>query len=272
MTDNIEFLQERSSWLRREVFEMFVAAKQGHPGSVLSQIEILVSLFYGGIFKYKKGEPDYKLRDRIIISKGHAAMGLYPIFSDIGYFDKEELPKYGSKDGILKVFGNIDIPGIDATSGSLGHGPGIGAGFALADKYDDNKRNTFVVVSEGEMYEGSVWESAMFASHNELDNLIFILDRNRKIILGDTEDLVKLEPIEDKWKSFGFNTLRINGHSHRDLLDSFSKIGKTDKKPLMIIADTVKGKGISFMENNPAWHYWQGVDDNQLKIARKELK
>jgi len=251
---------------------MLVSAQQGHPGSVLSQIEILVSLFYGDIMRYEKNNPNSKTRDKIIISKGHSAMGLYPIFADLGYFDKNELNKFGTTKGFLRIFGNINIPGIDATSGSLGHGPGIGAGYALAAKHDNSNQRTFVIVSEGEMYEGSIWETALFASHNKLDNLVLILDRNNKIILGDTEDLVALEPIQNKWESFGFKAIRVNGHSFGELMNAFSNIGSTNGKPLIIIADTVKGKGISFMENEPSWHYWQGLNDNQLKMAREDLK
>ena len=270
--NNLNYLVNKASWLRRVTFEMLASAKQGHPGSVMSQIEILVALFYGGVIKYEKGKPNSKLKDKIIISKGHATMGLYPIFADLKYYEMSELEKFGTKDGFLRIFGNINIPGIDATSGSLGHGPGIGIGYALAAKYDNLEQRTFVIISEGEMYEGSIWESALFASQNNLDNLILVLDRNRKIILGDTEDLVALDPIEQKWESFGFKTIRVDGHSFPDLLNAFSIIGSTNNKPLIIIADTVKGKGISLMENKPEWHYWQGLNDEQLAQARSELK
>ena len=272
MLNNLDFLVNKAAWLRRISFEMLASAKQGHPGSVMSQIEILVALFYGGVMKYEQGNPDSKLKDRIIISKGHATMGLYPIFADLGYFEMSELDKFGTKNGMLRIFGNIRIPGIDATSGSLGHGPGIGIGYALASKYDKSEQRTFVIISEGEMYEGSIWESALFASHHKLDNLILILDRNRKIILGDTEDLVALNPIEKKWESFGFKTIRTNGHSFSELLNAFENIGSTDGKPLIIIADTIKGKGISLMENKPEWHYWQGMDEDQLAKSRADLK
>ena len=272
LQDNLDYLTKKATWLRKMSFELMVASKQGHPGSVLSQVEILVALFYGGIIKFEKGKPESNLRDKIIISKGHAAMGLYPIFADLEYYGKEELDKFGTKEGMLKIFGNTSIPGIDATTGSLGHGVGIGIGYALAAKYDSLKRRTFVIISEGEMYEGSTWESALFASHHKLDNLIIIVDRNRKVILGDTEDILALEPIEKKWESFGFKTVRVNGHSIPDLLNTFSIIGSTEKKPLVIIADTIKGKGISFMENHPASHYWQLLDKNQLSLARADLE
>jgi len=269
---NYNVLEKKASWLRESSFELLLRAKQGHPGSLFSQIEILTTLFYGNILKYSRGNPNDKNRDKLIISKGHAAMGLYPIFADIGYINKEELDKIGTSSGILRIFGNISIPGIDATSGSLGHGPGIGIGFAMASKLNKDDRKTYVIISEGEMYEGSVWESALFASHHQLDNLILILDRNRKIILGDTEDLLKLDPIEEKWKSFGFTTIRADGHSISSLLEAFNQIKNNKEKPIIIIAETIKGKGISFMENDPSWHYWQGLTEEQISKTRLELK
>ena len=222
--------------------------------------------------RYQHGNPDSPDRDRIIISKGHATMGLYPIFADLGYFDPAELEAYGSFDGQLRIFGNIDIPGVDATSGSLGHGLGVGIGYALAAKLDNSPSRTYVIVSEGEMYEGSIWESALFASQHELDNLVVILDRNRKIILGDTEELVGLEPVEEKWRSFGFETQRVDGHSIADLYEAFQSTLKTKNKPHLIVADTVKGKGIPLMENEPSWHYWQSMTSETKEEIRLLLE
>jgi len=194
-------------------------------------------------------------------------MGLYPILADLGYFPVSELDNYGKYDGMLRLFGNIDIPGIDATTGSLGHGVGIACGYCIAAKRDKKPALTFVILSEGEMYEGSVWESALFASHNNLDNLTVILDRNRKIILGDTENLTRLEPVNRKWESFGWETYTVNGHSHDELL---SALNAESIKPKVIIANTTKGKGISFMEGRSEWHY-TNLNDRLIDIARKEL-
>lgn len=267
-------LEARANWLRKQVFEMSARARQGHLASVLSEIEILVALYYGGVLNCDPKDPD---RDRVIVSKGHATMGLYPILADKGYFPKSELEKYGTFDGNLKIFGNIDIPGIDATTGSLGHGIGIACGYCLAAKRDNKKSRTFVILSEGEMYEGSVWESALFAAHNNLDNLIVILDRNHKIILGDTEECVRLEPIKDKWESFGWNTFVAEGHSHGDLLEIFHSIERGNRHtskvilaPSVIIAETVKGKGLSFMEGRPEWHY-TNLTNELIEQGRREL-
>ena len=265
------WLEKKAARLRRILFDMLSSAKQGHPGSVMSQVEILVTLFYGGVMRFERGNADVGWRDRIIISKGHATMGLYPIFSDVGYFDNKELGRFGTPEGMLRIFGNTNIPGIDATSGSLGHGLGIGVGFAIASKYDELASRVFVVLSEGEMYEGSIWESALMASHRELDNLIVILDRNRRIILGDTEELVRLESITQKWEAFGFHTVTVDGHSFPELLEAFGQIGGTAGRPLMIIANTVKGKGIALMEGQAGWHYWQGMDEETEARVRREL-
>ena len=269
--NNIINLEKKSKWLRKVTFEMLLSAKQGHPGSVLSQIEILVSLYYGGVIRYEKNKPHSPDKDKIIISKGHSAMGLYPIFADLGYFDEKELNKFGTTEGFLRIFGNISIPGIDCTAGSLGHGLGVGSGYAFSYKYNKKKNRCYVIISEGEMYEGSTWESALFSSHHNLDNLVVILDRNRKIILGDTEECIALKPIGEKWESFGFHVIEVDGHSIRDLLEAFNKIGNTNSKPLLIIANTVKGKGISFMENEAKWHYWHNLNENEIALAREEL-
>lgn len=257
-------LNERAKWLRQEVFKMAARVRQGHLASVLSEIEILVALFYGDVLRYTAGKPDAPGRDRIIISKGHATMGLYPILADIGYLEEGEIEQYGTFDGRLRLFGNIAIPGIDATTGSLGHGIGIGCGYCIAEP----KARTFVVLSEGEMYEGSTWESALFAAHNRLDNLVVIVDRNRKIILGDTEDLVALEPIAAKWESFGWMTTAVDGHSCGELIDALKEHGD---KPRVVIANTVKGRGISFMEDRAEWHYTT-LTDELVDLAREELR
>ena len=265
-------IKDKVRWLRQELFEMFLQAKQGHPGSVLSQVEITAVLYYGDVVKYRRGKPDDPERDIVIVSKGHSTMGLYPILADVDFFSKEEIQKYGTGGGILRIFGNISIPGIEATTGSLGHGQGVGAGFALAAKKDLSNQKTYVIISEGEMYEGSVWETALFASQQKLDNLILILDRNHKIILGDTEDLVKLSPVDEKWESFGWETHTVDGHSVEELQKVFKEVDNSNGKPKIIIANTVKGKGCSIMEHNPDWHYWQGMTEKQIEFTRKELK
>ena len=265
-------IDDKVKWLRQELFEMFLRAKQGHPGSVFSQVEITAVLYYGGVVKYKYGIPDDPDRDTVIVSKGHSTMGLYPILADIGFFPSDELRKYGTPESILRIFGNVSIPGIDSTTGSLGHGQGIGAGFAYAAKADGRPQKTYVIISEGEMYEGSVWETALFAAHHKLDNLILILDRNRRIILGDTEDLVRLSPIGEKWKAFGWETHTVDGHSIDELQQVFTEVHNSNGMPKVIIANTVKGQGSSIMEHQAHWHYWQGMTEEQIELTRRELQ
>jgi transketolase len=264
-------LINKSKWLRKEIFEMVVKVNQGHIASAFSQCEIVIALFYGNILKFKFGQPDYELRDRFIVSKGHSAMGVYPILADIGYFDKSELKKYGTPEGILRIYGDKSIPGVDSTSGSLAQAPGIACGIAMASKNDCTNIYSYVILSDGEHYEGSLWESAMFASHNSLDNLIFIVDRNRQIILGNSEECLKIEPLKDKWKSFGWNVFNVNGHSYKEIIEAFKKAKKPNGKPNVIIADTIKGKGVSYMENITRWHNTM-PNDKETEIARKDLE
>ncbi|HJO77208.1 MAG TPA: transketolase [Pelagibacteraceae bacterium] len=270
-TNSLDFLKNKSQWLRKEIFEMVIRVNQGHIASALSQTEILISLFYGGIMRYKNKQPNWDSRDRLIISKGHSAMGIYPILADIEYFDKIELKKYGTPEGILRIYGDKSIPGIDSTSGSLSQAPGIACGFGIACKRDNKDINSFLVLSDGEHYEGSLWESAMFASHNKLDNLIFIVDRNKQIILGKSEECLRLEPLADKWKSFGWNVHNIDGHNYSELLNAMNKGLKKNGHPTVIIANTIKGKGISYMEDVTRWHNTMPNND-QIIQARKDLE
>ena len=271
MISNKHILIEKSQWLRKEIFEMVIRVNQGHIASAFSQCEILISLFYGDILNYKKNDPKYEDRDRFIISKGHSAMGVYPVLADIGYFPKTEIKKYGTYEGILRIYGDKSIPGIDSTSGSLAQAPGIACGFALASKNDNKNIKTYIILSDGEHYEGSLWESAMFASHHCLDNLIFIVDRNQHIILGKSEDCLKIEPLEEKWKSFGWNTATVSGHDYNELLDALNTAKNYKGKPTVIIANTVKGKGISFMEDVTRWHNTM-PNKEEIEIARKDLE
>ena len=233
---------------------MVMATKKGHIPSCFSSVELLVSLFYGGTLRYQRGKPDDSDRDRLIVSKGHAAMALYPILADIGYFPESELAQFTRKNAMLRMYADPSIPGIDAISGSLGHGLGIASGFALAAKQDGRLQRSFVILGDSECYEGSVWESAYFAHHYELDNLVAIVDRNGLAIMGKTEELCRIGSLEDKFRSFGWEALTINGHSFAEISKAFSRVGRTNGKPLAVIANTVKGRGIGFMENRSEWH------------------
>ena len=208
--------------------------------------------------------------DRVLISKGHATATLYPILRDFGVLPKKEWDNWGHKESLLRVFGNNSIPGIDVTSGSLGHCIGVGAGMAISFKRTNQNKKVFVIISEGELYEGSTWEALLLAKHNGLDNLNIIIDINSLIILGKTKDCVNLDPIKDKIAGLGINTLEVDGHNLSDLISTFEKSKKIGELNC-ILAKTVKGKGSSVMENKKDWHYWNAMSDEEIERTRKEL-
>ncbi len=209
-------------------------------------------------------------RDRVIVSKGHAAMVQYPILADFDFYSKSELLKFTEPGGLLGMYADYRIPGIEGISGSLGHGIGMGAGFAIAARHDFKKYQSYIILGDGECYEGSIWEGAMFAAHHKLDNLVAIVDRNELCILGHTEELLSLGDLENKWRSFGWETFSVDGHSFNELLGTFEKIKQVVGKPSVIIANTIKGKGISFMEGKSEWHN-QMPNLEQMAQARLEL-
>ncbi len=268
---NIEFYSKKSKQLRKDLFQKFCETNGGHPGSVYSIMDAMTVLYYGGYLKFNDSKRIYN--DKVIISKGHAAAALYPILSESEILEKNEFENWGKGNdkSRLRIFSNISIPGIDATSGSLGHGLGIGAGYALSFKRRNLDYNVYVVISEGELYEGSVWESLLFINHNKLTNLKIILDRNNLMILGNTEDCVKLNPIKDKFESFGFMTKSIDGHNYQDLLDAFDVLSKDKDNLNCLILDTVKGKGVKRFENQANWHYWQGLNEKEQEEVLNEL-
>ncbi|MBM3846715.1 MAG: transketolase [Verrucomicrobia bacterium] len=268
---DIELLLEKSHWLRRELFQMVSTTRKGHIPSCYSCNELLVSLFYGGVLRYRKGQPEDSSRDRIIVSKGHAAMALYPILADIGYIPTQELTEFTKKDALLRMYADPSIPGVDAISGSLGHGLGIAAGMAFAARSDGRSQRAFVILGDSECYEGSVWESAFFASHQGLDNLVAIVDRNGLAIMGRTEELMRLGSLEEKFRSFGWEAVTVDGHSHSAILGALGRLGQTGGKPLALIANTVKGKGISYMEGRSEWHN-KMPDAAQTAQAWKDLE
>ena len=264
-------LKERAAWLRRECFEMVVRSKKGHFPSSSSCTEILVTLMYGGWMKYDPANPQDPDRDRIFISKGHAGMALYPILEERGFVPKGELLKFAKRDGILKFYPDSAIPGVEAITGSLGHGVGIAAGHCIAGRQDGRKFRSFVIIGDGECYEGSIWETAMFAAHHKLSNLVVFLDRNRCCILGDTEKCVALDPLDEKWKAFGWHVISVDAHD-LEQLDAAMKEATSPQidRPVIVVAHSIKGKGVSFMENKPGWHN-RLPNAEEISIARSEL-
>jgi transketolase len=268
---NLAELNKKSAWLRRETFELVVRSKKGHYPSSSSCADFAVALFYGGYLKYDAQNPKAPDRDRIFISKGHAGMVLYPILEELGFVAKGELLKFTKPDGVFRFYPDPSIPGIEAITGSLGHGLGIAAGHCLAAKRDGRNIRSFVIIGDGECYEGSTWETALFAAHAGLENLVVILDRNGCIIMDHTEKCVRLDPMAAKWKAFGWHTIEVDGHSMAEITQALdTAVSGKIKAPIAIIANTTKGKGISFMENRPDWHNKMPSDEQTVQ-ARKEL-
>lgn len=267
---NISFFEEKARHVRREIFEKYAALQTGHPGSTLSMADLAVALYYGDFVRRDPKDPS-KMYDRLIVSKGHATACLYPILVEFGVISKAEWDKWGKEPSLLRVFGNTKIPGIDATSGSLGHGLGIGAGYALSYKRRKTDQRVFVVISEGELYEGSIWESLLFVKHYNLDNLHIVIDRNSLIILGGTEECLALDPIKAKIESFGFETHECNGHDYNEVLGALDKMVGSGKMTCLL-ANTVKGKGVKLMENKAHWHYWNPLNEAELAACRADLR
>jgi transketolase len=266
----LQFLENKAVQIRKDIINAIHKAGKGHIGGAYSIVEILTSLYYGKILKFDARNPKWDLRDRFILSKGHAGIALYAVLADLGFFPKEELD-YLNKGKLLAEHPDPRTPGIEVISGSLGHGLSIGAGMALADKLDRKNNKTYVLMGDGECYEGSVWEAAMFASHHQLNNLCAIVDRNRLITFGSTEIINKIEPFKDKWLAFGWDVFEVNGHDIKKIIKALLKIKRRNSgNPSLIIAKTIKGKGVTFMENDPKWHHG-GIDDIKLQIALNEL-
>lgn len=266
---NLDKLKDKALSFRQDIFKLVIEAKKGHYPSCSSLAEFLVYLFNEAEFNYNSHNIDSSDRDRLIISKGHAAMALYPFLIEKGIISQEQKHSFCKKNGLLRMYADPSIPGVDTVTGSLGNGYGISAGIAFDAKRKSYKNRIFSVLGDGECYEGSIWETAMFVAHHKLNNLITVIDRNNLCIMGETEDCIELESLDAKWKAFGFEVLRINGHSFEEIDESFLKMNNSDK-PICLILDTIKGKGISFMENQPLWH--NRIPEGEfLKIAKKEL-
>ena len=264
--------QEIAHNSRISCLKMVHAAKAAHLGSSLSVIDIL-SVLYGDIADISKANPDSLASDQVLVSKGHAAAGTYAVLANSGFFETAILDSYcedGSLIGGHVTFGKV--PGIPFSTGSLGHGLPLGIGLALARKRSNANSFVYVVMSDGECDEGTTWESALIANQFEVGNLVAIIDRNRLQSFGDTEETISLEPFKSKWESFGWNVSEVDGHDHEAMKEIISNIRKSvSSKPNVIIANTIKGKGISFMENQVVWHY-RPPSDEQLAAALLELE
>lgn len=265
-----EDLKQVAKQVRRHIITMTAAAGSGHPGGSLSSVDIVTALYFR-VLRHRPAEPAWADRDRFILSKGHAAPVLYSVLAESGYFPADELPtlrKLGSR-----LQGHTDMlstPGVEMSSGSLGQGLSFGIGTALAARLNRQTYRVYVLMGGGECDEGQVWEAAMAAAHFKLDNLVAIVDHNKQQIDGWNCDVMHLEPFPDKWRSFGWEVFEIDGHDFGQILAAFRNARLVSGRPSMIVAHTVKGKGVSFMENNLQFH-GKAPTPEQAEQALKEL-
>lgn len=240
--------------IRRKVIDMTSISGASHVGSGLSIADILAVL-YGQILNVDPDNIENPERDRFILSKGHAAAALYAALSEVGFLSDEEVLTHCGDGSRLMGHASHHLPGVEFSTGSLGHGLPVGGGMALADKLDKKNRKTVVLLSDGECDEGSNWEAIMFAAHHKLKNLLAIIDYNKIQSLKSTHETLDLEPFTDKWTAFGWAVIEVDGHDHSALQSAFSAATDKDGKPQVVICHTTKGKGVSFMENSVLWHY-----------------
>ncbi|RKZ16524.1 transketolase [bacterium] len=263
-------LEEISLEVRRDIIKMVAEAKSGHPGGSLSAVEILVYLYFKRM-RIDPENPDWPDRDRFVLSKGHATPVFYSVLARRGFFSTDLLLTFRKTGSILQGHPSyLETPGVEASTGSLGQGLSIANGIALAGKIDKKDYHVYVLLGDGEIEEGEIWEASMSAHRFGLDNLTAILDNNNLQIDGSVDRIMDPYPLEDKWRAFGWHVISINGHSFDEIHEAFEEALKTKGKPTMIIAHTIKGKGVSFMENNYKWH-GKAPDRELAEKALKEL-
>lgn len=273
MVIDYKALEREALWVRQKVVEMAVRAKSGHITSAFSQTELLVALYLGKILRYDPKRPKWDKRDRFILSKGHGGIGLYPILARAGFIPEKDLDNFAGEGSVLGVHAEWHIPGMEIISGSLGHGLPLATGICQAARIDKKEYMVFCLLGDAELYEGSNWEAMITAGSQRYDNLICIVDRNQQGTLGFTDriesprDGPKLENLAKKFKEFGFEVREIDGHSFKEIFNAFKDIRKRKgKRPLAIIAKTVKGKGSSLFENKRLWHYRVPEGDDLKKL------
>ena len=262
-------LQRIARDVRRDIVSMTAEAGSGHPGGSLSAVELLVALYFH-VMRHHPDDPAWPERDRFIESKGHACPVLYSVLARSGYFPVEELATFRKINSRLQGHAKLGTPGVEMSSGSLGQGLSFGIGAALAARLDGRDSRAYVLLGDGELNEGQVWEAAMAAPFYKLDNLTAIVDRNG--IQNDrfTAEVMGLEPLADRWRSFGWHVREIDGHDMAQVLGALEEARRVEGQPVAIIAHTVKGKGVSFMENNPSFH-GKAPTKEQLELALREL-
>ncbi|MBZ4664131.1 MAG: transketolase [Caloramator sp.] len=270
MNRDINKLKEIAVEVRKNIIKMLTESQSGHPGGSLSAVEILTSLYFSEM-KVDPNNPKWEDRDRFILSKGHAAPVLYAVLAEKGFFDKSELMTLRKIDSNLQGHPSIkNTPGVDMSTGSLGQGLSVANGMALAGKLDNKDYRVYILLGDGELEEGQVWEAAMTAAHYKLDNVTAFVDFNGLQIDGPCTQVMNVTPIADKFRAFGWNVIEIDGHDYNQIFDAIDKAKSTKGMPTMIVAKTVKGKGVSFMENQVGWH-GTAPSKEQCEQALQEL-
>ena len=260
----------KAKQLRQTIYKIAHHAGGGHMGASFSAADVVSVLYFGDVLRFDANNPGKEDRDRFILSKGHASYVLYAALAKAGYFPIEELWKTGKPGSSFGGHPKIhEIPGVEASTGALGHGLPFAIGIAYANKQDGIDSHTYVMLGDGECEEGSIWEGALSAPTLGLDNLTVIVDYNKQQAMDYLENIVHMKPVEDKWKAFGWNVIDIDGHNHEEIRKAL--ITRAEGKPTLIVANTIKGKGVSFMEGVPIWHYRMPNED-ELKILMDELE
>lgn len=252
----IERLRDRAQFIRLETIRLIDIAKTGHYSSVFSAAEVFSALYYD-VMKLRRGDPSWDERDRFTIGKGHAAVGLFPIYADLDFFPKEWLDGYTRLGSPLGDHPDMrKVPGVDFSSGSIGHALSNAIGIAIAQRWTGKDYTVFCMMGDGEMQEGQVWEAALFAAQNKLGKLIAIVDRNGYQLDGRVDDVMAIEPLDEKWRSFGWEVHTVDGHNIAATTELLRRLRADDTRarPAMVIAQTIKGKGVSYMETEPGWH------------------
>lgn len=268
---NLSELQEKALQIRKHIIRMVYSASSGHPGGALSMTEIITALYFSEM-NVNLLNPKENNRDRLVLSKGHASAGLYAALAERGFINKEDLDTFRKIDSPLQGHPDMNkINGVDMTTGSLGQGLSVANGMALSGKLDKKDYRVYCIMGDGEIEEGQVWEAAMSSSHYKLDNLCVIVDNNNFQIDGSIDKVMNPYPIDKKFESFGFNVIVIDGHNFTDILNALSKAKKVKDKPTVIVAKTIKGKGVSYMEDVADWH-GKAPNEEEYKIAIKELE
>lgn len=271
-SDLFEYLKQKASWVRKETLKIHKIAQETRIASSLSAVEIFVTLYYGKIINFDSTNLRWEKRDRLVISKGHGAISFYPILADVGYFDKEELGKVGQEGSFLGCIPDCIIPGFETTNGALGHGLGVACGISLALKRKGRNEKVFVILGDGELFEGSIWEAVMFAGEHRLDNLIVIIDHNKVCMLDYCRNVIDLAPLDEKFRVFKWKAETVDGHDVYSLYNALVAL-REDKedKPRVLIAHTIKGKGIPRLETDPLSHV-KSLKAEEIDAILAELK